>query len=439
MFGNDSQIIDLIMLKVLNQMPKSYGLRLDDVEIFEMGDDYIVLGSEDEVLTLNLLNYTQGFKEGSFAIQYVVEDESETILWQGQVFIDPTEENRESRFQKYRKVKLMNSLENLDVIINTELNAELSKAEIEDYLRHKMSRIKNEEILYLSELDYDLMFEDFKGHRLSEIFKICVNGIYLYGFVQELSKGGCEGQSSEVIYELYAGLRRGLMYPINEENAIKGVFHQAGKNGLIWIWRREQKLLEEMQTVFELAEWVDERCFQEASEEDLLYEVVRDGDEMCVLLKQHQAKHGRKEVEEAISMIAEIEDVLEGELELATETWEAVLNSIEANEYWFILERHGMQPFCGCLLSEIKDMIFKNKKLNLNYRRHLFVDETVLIPEIEEIGAEYVQHHYELTPELQIRPLKIERAIDVMEDVRNCLLETYKISYKDSTYMDETI
>ena len=74
MFRNDTQMIDLIMLKVLNQMPKSCGLRLDEVEIFEIGDDYIILGSEDEVLTLNLLNYTQGFKEGSFAIQYVVKD-----------------------------------------------------------------------------------------------------------------------------------------------------------------------------------------------------------------------------------------------------------------------------------------------------------------------------------------------------------------------------
>ena len=443
-------IMKHVVLEVLKQVPSELADLVKKGVYFE---EMLMNGARvrvqgGKIWEIEVGKFVQGFKPRSFSLRYVVL-QTDRFLWSGTVFMDP-ERVEEHTFQEYREMKLMHALNNLDIILHATLEADLTREAIEDYLKYQGGQAHPVTLEELKQLEPDFTFREFKGHRLSELFALEVEGILLYGFFQKIGQSVVVRASKEEnyeLYELYVGLRRGVMYPLGELPGVKGAFAQVRGHGAIWIRQIEaQSLLDQMIGAFESIEHIESLCFPGMTYEGpYQLEVVRQGKQVEVVRLTEAQDYASEVIEEVLTVVAKLQDLIHGEVALDQSAWESVVTLLEEQNLWFLLEYQGSQLFCDGLMREASKMVeslytewkvFSDSGLMRAYLKH---KEELIVQELSHQTVGVIPHHYELDPTLEFKRLTTDKASEIMALMVIHLTEFYKIDYTDLTYIDDDL
>ena len=433
-----------ILTKVFEQAPSEMEDLLKSGFYFEgILPDKIQIRIQGVLLDIELIQYTQGFKAGSFSVQYRVVREGQ-VLWVGNVFVDPEEAIKVegSSYDDYRETRLMDALGSLDVLLQATLESDLTEQDVEAYLKYQIEQRGPAAFPHLTMLTSDFTFLEFKGHRLSEVFAIEIEGVLLYGFLQELgtSRVTREGREDHwQVYEFYTGLRRGVVYPVGDLPGIKGVFHQSRSLGACWLRNEEQPpLLDQLIHAFERIEGLEECCFPGLYEdEDYQLQVIRQGVKVEVSCLTDHLDYSRETIEGVLALVAELQDLKHGAIRLDEAAWDSVLEIIENMDLWFILDYHGFQPFCACYVESLLEKMEELASNPVRMHQYLMNPNVTALHRKDEDSC--ISHHYELTPSLKFEPLTVGRAVEVIDAMVMFLTDFYKIEYTDLSYVDKTM
>ena len=392
---------------------------------------------QEEEWTVEIRQYIQGFKKGSFSAQYAVV-KANVILWLGTVFVDQ-EAEKEHSYLEYRDMNLSNALNTLDVLVNATLGKDLTDQEVSCYFRDQLKQRGPAAIPHLATLRKDFVFCEKQGHRLSDVFIFELEGVSLYGFLQELGHSTISregGKEAWKVYVLYAGLGQGEAYPIGNAAGIKGVFHQDRGLGACWIKREGNlSLLEQMCGVFECLEWVESYCFP-ATLEGSCYQIqaIRQGHQVDVKCLTEDLDYSQATIEGVLGLITELQNLISGVIRLDELSWEYVLELIEDMDLWFILEYQGFQPFTRDQVRGILKQIGTRTVTAKRMKDYLTQGDEFLSDEDEVSKEPCILNHYELAPSLRLKPLTEERAREIMDLIVVFLTEFYKIDYINLSY-----